>query len=356
LAAHPREPEWCVTRSGFSMPDHDDHKDLSLKRRGRSPAWLSLAWRISLAGALIAVAVAVHWFYRAGLRDANGGPVGLLDVIYFTIMTVTTVGYGDIVPVSPILRAIDTFGLTPIRILLWLIFLGTAYEFLFKNVWERWRMSMIQRTLTGHVIVAGYGVSGREAVGELRRHGTDPGRIVVIDEQADALAAAAMQDVTFLAGDATRDATLEAARVDKAKAILVDAGRDDTSILIVLTARRLAPKVAISVVIRSADNEALARQAGAGVVINPASFAGQLMASSSQGAHVADFMADLAASGGAFTLRERPVAASEVGRPISALGSGVGLQLCRDGSTFNFASPEAQSLERDDMILEVVAR
>ncbi len=79
-------------------------------------------------------------------------------------------------------------------------------------------------------------------------------------------------------GNATRNAALEAARLSQARALIVSAGRDDTSILIVLTARRIAPDLPISVVIRSEDNEAIARQAGADVVINPASFAGLLLA------------------------------------------------------------------------------
>src|SRR3546814_9756907 len=68
--------------------------------------------------------------------------------------------------------------------------------------------------------------------------------------------------------------------------------------LIVLTVRHLAPRVPISVVIRTQDNELLARQAGANNVINPVSFTGLLLAGSAQGAHVADYMADLASVGG----------------------------------------------------------
>ena len=84
-------------------------------------------------------------------------------------------------------------------------------------------------------------------------------------------------------GDATRNATLEAVRIGRAKCIAVSAGRDDTSILIVLTAHGLAPGVPISVVVRADDNEDLARQAGATTVINPASFAGLLLAGSTHG-------------------------------------------------------------------------
>ena len=76
---------------------------------------------------------------------------------------------------------------TPIRLFVWLIFLGTAYEFLLKHIWENWRMSRIQDRLRGHVIVAGFGTSGAEAVRELIRRGVAPSKIVVIDPRPAAL-------------------------------------------------------------------------------------------------------------------------------------------------------------------------
>lgn len=133
-----------------------------------------------------------------------------------------------------------------------------------------------------------------EAVAELIRRGRKPGEIVVIDPRADALDKAESKDVVVLAGDATRNVTLEAVKVGRASALIVAAGRDDTSTLIVLIARRLAADLPISVVIRSEDNESPATQAGANTVINPASFAGLLLAGSTSGPHLADYLMDLA--------------------------------------------------------------
>ena len=121
-----------------------------------------------------------------------------------------------------------------------------------------------------------------------------------------------------------------------------------------LTARGLAPEVPISVVIRSEDNEALARQAGADTVINPFSFAGLLLAGSTHGPHVADYMTDLAASRGRVALRERSVAANEVGGPLSAIATGIGLRIYRAGACHGFWDPEVQRLATGDMIVEVV--
>lgn len=65
------------------------------------------------------------------------------------MITVTTVGYGDVVPVTQQSRLFDTFVLTPIRLFVWYIFLGTAYDFLLQRVWARWRMAVSR----GHCVV-----------------------------------------------------------------------------------------------------------------------------------------------------------------------------------------------------------
>lgn len=325
-----------------------------LRRRSDTPAWVSVAWRVALAFGLISIALAVHWFDRDGLRDNVDGAISFVDVLYFTMITVTTVGYGDIVPVTPQSRLFDTFVVTPIRLFVWLIFLGTAYDFLFKRVWERWRMSVIQNGLSGHVVVAGYGESGREAVRELIRRGTDRRDIVVIDPRPAAVAAGEEAGVAVMEADATHNATLEAVHLARACAMIVVAGRDDTSILIVLTARRIAPDVPISVVVRAEDNQPLAHQAGANTVINPASFAGLLLAGSTQSRHVADYIADLAAVDGRVALREREVTAREVGSSLDAVATGKALRLYRGGREHGFWDPAAQRLEAGDLIVEVV--
>lgn len=327
-----------------------------LRRKSSLPVWASLALRVALALALIGVTLAVHWFDRGGLRDNVDGQVSFTDVLYFTMITVTTVGFGDIVPVTDRARMFDTFVVTPVRLFVWLIFLGTAYDFVFKRVWEKWRMTVIQRHLHGHVVVTGFGTSGSEAVRELIARGTRPQEIVVIDGRASAVAEAEEMGLSVLEGDSTRNTTLEAVHVARAKAMIVSAGRDDTSILIVLTARGLAPHVPISVVIRSEDNEALARQAGANTVINPVSFAGLLLAGSTHGPHIADYLADLAATDGRVALRERRVTTEEVGKPLSAIETGLGVRIYREGRPYGFRDAEVSALKAGDMIVEIVPR
>jgi len=340
----------------FQRDDPRARAPAFLRRRSSLPVWADLAWRVGLIFGLVTLVLLIHWIERDGLRNNiyPDRPISLIDILYFTTVTVTTVGYGDIVPVSDTTKLFESFFVTPIRIFVWLVFLGTAYHFVFRNVWHRWHMSRIQKTLQGHIIVTGYGTSGSEAVRELIARGIAPGRIVVIDQDEHALALAEAVGCNVLKGDATRDQTLDDVRVAKASAIIVSAGRDDTSILVTLTARHLAPDVPISVVVRATDNELLARQAGATTVINPASFAGLLLAGSCAGPHVADYMADLAGTGGPVKLRERLVTPDEVGKPLSGLATGIGVRLYRAGRPIAFWEEEAGQIYGGDTVIEIV--
>ena len=326
-----------------------------LKRASKWPIWADVVTRLGVAFFLIAIVVLVHWIDRAGLKDSHDGHISFLDVVYFTMISVTTTGFGDIAPVSDRSRLIEAVIVTPIRIMVLFIFVGTAYQFAIKQIWEKWRMARIQAKLTDHIVVLGYGTSGAEAVRELIARGTDPSSIVVIDQARNRINAAEAAGCNVMEGDASNDDTLVDVRIGKAQSVLVSAGRDDSSILIVLTVRHLAPHVPISVVIRAQDNELLARQAGANNVINPVSFTGLLLAGSAQGEHVADYMADLASVGGRVQLRERPVATEEVGRSLDQLSSGGrGLRIYRAGKPYGFWESEAQRLEHGDQLVEVI--
>ncbi|MBA3677090.1 MAG: potassium channel family protein [Sphingosinicella sp.] len=326
----------------------------TLQRKGRLPVWLSITWRALSVVGLIGIAIAVHWFERDGLKDTADGHISFLDVIYFTMISVTTTGYGDIVPVSNQARLFDAIIVTPIRIFVVLIFLGTAYSFVLRRTWDKWHMARIQKNLCNHIVLAGFGTTGSETADELIARGTKADDIVVIDTDDEALDRAKSIGCIVMNADATRDKTLQAARIAEARAMVISAGRDDTSILMALTARHLAPDLAISVAVRNEDNELLARQAGATTVINPVSFAGLLLAGSTNGAHIADYIADLASSSGRVQLAEREVTAEECGKPLSAISNGMGVRVYRDGRPYGFWEPEAGSLMPGDCIVEIL--
>jgi voltage-gated potassium channel len=332
----------------------DDEDLLTLRRRSRVRGWFQLGWRIAVAMGLLGVLILFHWLEREGLKDTHDGHVSLLDVVYFTMISATTTGYGDIVPVTERTRLFDALIVTPIRIMFLLVFVGTAYWFVARRTWEKFVMRRIQRTLRDHIVVVGYGTKNSRAVQELIDLGAAPETIVVIDHNEDRLMIAKAIGCTILKADATRDETLRAVHVDRAKLVIISAGRDDTSILVCLTVRHLAPSVRISLAVNQQDNEIPAKRAGADVVVNPLDFAGLLLATTHAGHHIADYLADLATMGGRVRLIERTVREEEVGTALKDLPVGLGLRIIRDGTAYGFWRPQVQSLEAGDIIMEIV--
>ena len=137
---------------------------VALRRASKLPVWADVLLRLSLAFFLILLVIIIHWFDRAGLKDNHDGVINFLDVVYFTMISVTTTGFGDIAPVSDRSRFIEAIIVTPVRIAVIFIFVGTAYNFVIKRSWEKWRMKKIQQTLSGHIVTLGFGVSGSQAV------------------------------------------------------------------------------------------------------------------------------------------------------------------------------------------------
>jgi voltage-gated potassium channel len=338
----------------MAAPDRPYRFHAALRRASRLPVWADVLLRLSLAFFLIFIVILIHWFDREGLKDGHDGVISFLDVVYFTMISVTTTGFGDITPISDRSRFIEAMIVTPVRIAVIFIFVGTAYNFVIKRSWEKWRMRQIQKNLTGHIVALGFGTSGSEAVQELIERGTDPKTIVVVDCEAERLEMAEQLGCNVLCGDATRDDTLNDVRIARACSVIISAGRDDTSILMVLTVRHLAPDVPISVVVRAGDNELLARQAGATTVINPVSFTGLLLASSCHGQHIAEYLADLASVSGRVLMEERPVTKGEIGLRLRDIPDGMAVRLYRGEQAFGFWEAEAQALQAGDIIVQIV--
>ncbi|MCG6120905.1 MAG: potassium channel family protein, partial [Blastomonas sp.] len=142
------------------MADSETKPRALLKRAARLPVWADVAVRFGIALFLIGLVILVHWLDRDGLVDNVDGHISFLDVVYFTMISVTTTGFGDIAPVSDRARLLESVVVTPVRVAVIFIFVGTAYSFVLKRTWEKWQMSRIQQRLTGHIVVLGFGTSG----------------------------------------------------------------------------------------------------------------------------------------------------------------------------------------------------
>lgn len=324
-----------------------------LQRQSKVRIGHSLLIRALIVFGLLSIALIGNWIHREGIKDTHDGVMSFLDVLYFTAVTTTTVGYGDVVPVSDSARFFDTVVVTPIRIFIWLIFLGSAYTFLLQHTWEKVRTKMIQKELKGHTIVAGFGAGGEFAVEELLNNGRDPSQIVVIEMDRARVQAALAHKVIAMEGDATNNKVLEAAKIDTAEALLVSTSRDDASALIVLSARHLNKDIPISVTVRAQDNEDLMYQAGANFVINPIGLGGQILARSSDSKAAVEYLKDLTTAGGTVIMRQRDINEDEVGTPLHSLKSGFGIQIVRGEETIGFWEVDKAVLQKGDVVVEI---
>jgi voltage-gated potassium channel len=223
------------------------------------------------------------------------------------------------VPVTPQARLVDALFVTPIRLFIWLVFIGTAYQLVLQRLIEDFRMRRLQARLQDHVVLVGYGHSGRCAAAELVARGVDKHHILIVDLNQARIEDAAEHGYIGILGDASREETLRQTMLDQARVLLVCTDRDDTNVLITLTARNLAPKVRIVARVEEAENDKLLRQSGANSTVLPSRVGGILMADSVESSHLAAYVMDLISAGGQVTLVEREPHPDEIGkRPIES--------------------------------------
>jgi voltage-gated potassium channel len=311
----------------------------------------SLAIRIGVVVGLIMATILIVYF-EGGLRDTRtGGRPEFLDCVYFALITITTVGYGDIVPVETSSRLVDALLLTPIRFIVILVFLGTAYEMSIKRLQEGYRMKRAIGKLSGHVIVCGYGGTGRSAVQQLLQQGTPADQIVIMDPDEDALQSATDSGLVAVMGDATRESDLKEVAIQRAGFVLICTGRDDSGILVALTIGNLNPSCKLVAKCHEEENVKLLQRSGAHTIVSPASAGGTLMAASTRHSNLVETMQDLMDVGGTIQLLERGVADAEVGKLPAELPGAVVLRVYRGDQKFEVA--EMDALQCGDSIIYV---
>jgi voltage-gated potassium channel len=318
---------------------------------GWSPARV-LGARLLLVFLLFCFVFTLLWADRDGLRDQIDGQVTFSDVVYFTMITVTTVGYGDIVPVSTRARLLDALVVTPIRFGIWFLFLGTAYQLIIRQYMEEYRMAKLQANLDRHIIVCGFGHTGMSATKELLARGTKTEHILVIDRSEERVRLAGTLGIAAVQADTTQESVLRDAVIDKAKAVIIAAGIDDANALILLTARHLNPKVRIIVSAKQEENVKLFKQGGADAILSPATFGGYILAAAVDQGHMVQYLDDLLTTRGNVALVERTVRPDEVGKSPADLHPDLLLRLYRKKTMYPYLNlDQAGPLQDGDIMV-----
>ncbi|HEX6571316.1 MAG TPA: NAD(P)-binding protein, partial [Steroidobacteraceae bacterium] len=230
---------------------------------------------------------------------------------------------------------------------------GTAYQLVLQRLIEEWRMLRLQRELKGHVIVCGYGHSGSIAANELLLRGWDPERIVVIDPDREEVAKAAERRLIGIHGDASSEELLRMAGLREAHSLIVSVGRDDTTVLVVLTARSLSKNVRIIASVREPENIKLVRAGGADEVVSPPRFGGFLMADAVGTHGTVDFVSELLSYRGVYQLVERDVRPDEVGRLAREVLGAVVIEVHRGGRRLFCWRDNDVRIEPGDRVLAI---
>jgi voltage-gated potassium channel len=332
-------------------PDHTLVGVIRMPESSTSPV-TSIARRVVWALLALFAAVLIVYADRDGYRDANGDGMSFLDAVYYSTVSLSTTGYGDITPVSTSARLVNVLVITPLRILFLIILVGTTLAVLTERSRQAFKIQRWRSKVRDHVVVVGYGTKGRSAVSSVLSDGTKPERIVVVDTDQSVLDAASALGLVTVHGSATRSDVLRVAGVPAARAVVVATNRDDTSVLVTLTARELAPDAQIVASVREAENVHLVRQSGANQVIVSSETAGRLLGLATQTPNVVEIVEDLITPEAGLAIAEREVDPGEIGGSPRHL-SDIVLGVVRGGKLFRVDHPAADAIERGDRLLYV---
>ncbi|MEZ0492398.1 TrkA family potassium uptake protein [Kineococcus sp. TBRC 1896] len=326
---------------------------LRLPVRRPTPPVLAILRRIALALGLVALCWAVVYVERDGYSDNLDGQLSALDVLYYTTVTLTTTGYGDIVPVTDEARLVNAVFITPVRIVFVVLLVGTTLSALTERSRTEIRLARWRARMRDHVIVLGYGTKGRNAVRELRSSGTPADRVLVVDRSPIATADAARDGYLCVTGDVTRPETFATALADRARTVLVAVDKDDTAILATLALRRLNERATVVVTAREAEHVGLMRQSGADSVVVTSETSGRLLGLAAGSPAAVSVVEDLASFGTGLDLVEEPVRPQDVGRRPGDLDVPV-LAVLREGRTLLYH--QVQVLQAGDRLLQVTGQ
>jgi voltage-gated potassium channel len=235
-----------------------------------------------------AAMLAVLLIGTVGLVLIDGYPV--FDAFYMTLFTVATVGYSELHPLSQTGRVFNSF----------IIFFGVTLMFFaigamtqtivqleLGDIFDKRRMRRMIDKLANHYIICGFGRVGRGSAEELRAAGA---AFVIVDRDPERVEQAAKAGMLAMQADSTRDETLHAVGVTKARGLIAALGTDADNLFVILSAKTLNPKLNLAARVAEEESEQKLRRAGADAVFAPYAITGHRLAQALLRPHVSQFL------------------------------------------------------------------
>ena len=239
---------------------------------------------LSLGAFVLLIVVATTGFVLL-----TGAPV--FEALYFAVISVTQVGYGETLPLDGPARAF-TMGVLLLGVATIWFAVISGIEFLveghLQSVLGQRRMDRRLKGLEDHTIVCGFGQVGRHVTAQLQAEGKP---VVVVDPDPERVAMAVAWELPVISGDASKEEILRQAGVERARSLVACAHDDADNVLISLTARGMGDGGLFIVArVKNDENEQKAHRAGADRVIAPAAIGGRRIAALVTRPVVVDFL------------------------------------------------------------------
>lgn len=295
----------------------------------------------------------------AGYRYLEG--MSVLDSLYMTVTTITTVGFGEVKPLSPVGR-VFTMGLIfggvgLAAFVANMILTAIVFGDLRGTLQVERRRQMLSR-MKNHTIVCGYGRVGRHVATELKREGMS---LVIIDKDPQRVKNAEQAGFLAIPGNAANESQLIAAGIQQARHLVAAVSSDAENVFIVLTARGLQPDLHIVARANYEDSEPKLVKARANRVITPYSITGRRMVSLLVRPDVADFLDEVMHSSGLELFLEQvmirpgsPLAGQTLWEVQLRSTTGVTVLACKPPSGGLITAPKPEMILQPQMLLIVL--
>jgi len=202
-----------------------------------------------------------------------------VDALYMTVITIATVGFGEIHPLDEREKLFTIF-----LILMSIVSLGYAARILTEYIasgelFEKLKFKKVQKKIEGlsqHAVVCGYGRNGKQAVTKLKKFNKS---LIIIENDPERITELEKDDLLCIQGDATIDEVLIRAGIEKAASLITTLPSDADNLYVVLSSRQLNQKLTIVSRASNDSSDNKLRIAGANNVIMPDKLGGDHMAS-----------------------------------------------------------------------------